>query len=103
VKGREILLVDDVMTTGATAWECARELRQAGAAKVWVVTPARALSGEVQGADRVPELVSTVIPEVNPDAIMYNGVALNDVPLNDVSVNHEEQRIGWQGSRASQF
>jgi ComF family protein len=47
VKGREILLVDDVLTTGATASECARELLQAGAARVWVVTPARALGRDL--------------------------------------------------------
>jgi ComF family protein len=42
VRGREVLLVDDIMTTGATARECARVLKRAGAAKVWVVTAARA-------------------------------------------------------------
>jgi len=41
VRGRRILLIDDVMTTGVTADECARILRRAGAEKVWVVTVAR--------------------------------------------------------------
>jgi ComF family protein len=42
VRGREVLLVDDIMTTGATARECSRVLKRAGAAKVWVVTAAKA-------------------------------------------------------------
>jgi len=42
ISGREVLLVDDIMTTGATARECARTLLRAGAEKVWVATVARA-------------------------------------------------------------
>jgi ComF family protein len=43
VKGSFILLVDDVLTTGTTASECARVLLKAGAAGVWVATVARTL------------------------------------------------------------
>ena len=41
LKGRRILLVDDVMTTGATVNECSRVLKAGGAAHVVVVTVAR--------------------------------------------------------------
>jgi ComF family protein len=41
VNGKRILLVDDVLTTGATANACAKALKRAGAEKVFVLTLAR--------------------------------------------------------------
>ena len=43
VTGRQVILVDDVYTTGVTATECAHVLRRAGASMVWVATVARTL------------------------------------------------------------
>lgn len=46
IKGKSILLVDDVYTTGATVKACARALKQAGAARVLALTIARVVSEE---------------------------------------------------------
>lgn len=50
IAGREVLLVDDVLTTGTTVSECARILRRARASKVWVATVARTLKEEAKSA-----------------------------------------------------
>ena len=42
VNGKHVLVIDDIMTTGATARSVAQVLIRAGAAKVWVATLARA-------------------------------------------------------------
>ncbi len=41
VKGKNLILIDDVFTTGATAEECTKALKKAGAARVDVLTLAR--------------------------------------------------------------
>jgi len=43
LKGRTVIVVDDVITTGTTVSECARVLRNAGAERVWAATVARTL------------------------------------------------------------
>jgi len=63
VKGMRVLLVDDVMTTGATASACAATLKRAGAAHVTLLTLARVDRRLVAaaGRDRVSVPESTVL------------------------------------------
>ena len=42
VSGRNVLVIDDILTTGATARSVAQVLLRAGATNVWVATLARA-------------------------------------------------------------
>jgi len=46
IAGKHIVLIDDVLTTGATVAECARVLKRAGAARVEVLALARTVRGE---------------------------------------------------------
>ena len=55
---RDILLIDDVLTTGTTASECARVLLRAGAARVWVATVARTLKLKISDAFSLAENLS---------------------------------------------
>jgi ComF family protein len=55
VSGRNVLLVDDVLTTGTTASKWARVLRRAGANRVWVATVARTLKNSVASFEIKPE------------------------------------------------
>ncbi|HUK56292.1 MAG TPA: ComF family protein [Nitrospiria bacterium] len=45
LEGRRIVLIDDVLTTGATVNDCARVLKRAGAERVCVLTVARTPDG----------------------------------------------------------
>jgi ComF family protein len=54
VAGRDVLLIDDIYTTGATALACSQALKKAGARSVRVATMARTQRGEGLPAWQAP-------------------------------------------------
>jgi len=74
---RDILLVDDVVTTGTTVSECARVLLRAGAARVWVATVARTL--------KISDLIG--MPENMPGISEEDGTAQGSEGRLDVAAH----------------
>jgi predicted amidophosphoribosyltransferase len=69
LRGRDVLLIDDIYTTGATARACSTTLKKAGAARIWVATVARAQRHEV----RFMSAATPVELPMREDVAMWDG------------------------------
>ena len=68
VAGKHVLIVDDILTTGATARACARALLKSGAQSAWVATLARAHRLQ-PAADTFPSHAINYVSRLKRDSI----------------------------------
>jgi ComF family protein len=90
VTAQNILLVDDILTTGATARAAAQTLLKAGAASVWVATLARAQrstgfgrnlnSARDEENDEDDEILTGPAMQVDPNAFSPDSSSLRKQP-----------------------
>jgi ComF family protein len=90
IQKRDVLLIDDVLTTGTTASECARVLLRAGAARVWVATVARTL--------KIFDVIA--LPEIPAEEDWDEGPEGTDQRLRDQCLGDQclrDQRLAGHG------
>jgi predicted amidophosphoribosyltransferase len=68
IRGRTVMVIDDVYTTGTTLNECARVLRRAGAKRVVVATVARVYRSSVN-------IESRPLEQEEQAAVLAEGIA----------------------------
>jgi ComF family protein len=67
IRGRKLLLVDDVSTTGATLESCARILKDSNASEVYALTAARVVMTRRQRIDLISDLEVPTLARQIPD------------------------------------
>jgi ComF family protein len=94
VAGRNILLIDDILTTGATARAAAKALVDAGAESVWVATLARARRVAGAGAASVYVDRDDDVAEIGQDSAEARGLmgTAGSADFNTVSSSESELR-----------